>query len=333
MKKIFKVLGYLVVVIVVVVGGLIGYVKVALPNVGEAPELKVEPTPAKIARGKYLATSVSLCISCHSERDWTRFSGPIIKADSLGMGGEKFDQKVGMPGIYYAKNITPAGISRYSDGELFRAITTGVTKEGTALFPLMPYSHYGKMDPEDIYCIIAYIRSLRAVDVKVPESVSDFPMNIIINTIPAKAAPVKRPDPSNTREYGAYMVNASGCIECHTKENHGQIIPELAYSGGREFLFPDGSKVRSANITPDVKTGIGSWTEDMFIGRFKAYADSAYKPQVVAKGAFNTVMPWTQYAQMTHEDLAAIYAYLHSVKAMENQVVKYTPAASDVAAK
>ena len=54
------------------------------------------------------------------------------------MGGDVFDQKFGFPGKYYAKNITPEGISRYTDGELFRVITTGVTKEGKALFPVMP---------------------------------------------------------------------------------------------------------------------------------------------------------------------------------------------------
>lgn len=333
MKKLFKILGYLLLVIIIVAGGLVTYVKTALPNVGSAPELKVDKTPERIARGKYLANSVTLCVSCHSERDWTKFAGPLASEDRIGLGGDRFDQKMGLPGVYYSKNITPAGISRYSDGELFRVITTGVTKEGKALFPLMPYRHYGQMDPEDIYCIIAYIRSLNPIDNKPPESVSDFPMNIIINTIPARAIPGKRPDPSNVKEYGAYMVNACGCIECHTKENHGQIIPELAFSGGREFPFPDGSIVRSANITPDMNTGIGNWNEDAFINRFKAYADSSYKPQTVDKGAFNTFMPWTQYAKMTREDLAAIYTYLHSVPAMQNTVVKFTPAGSDVAKK
>src|SRR5690606_41947964 len=87
-------------------------------------------------------------IYCHSPRDWSRFSGPITPG-TLGMGGDRFDQTVGMPGVFYARNITPAGIGRYTDGELFRVITSGVTKEGHAIFPLMPYPYYGKMDPED----------------------------------------------------------------------------------------------------------------------------------------------------------------------------------------
>jgi hypothetical protein len=333
MKKLFKILGYLVLVIVIVAGGLITYVKTALPNVGAAPELKVDRTPERVERGKYLANYVSMCINCHSERDWSKYSGPVMCLDSLGMGGEKFDQKVGLPGEYYAKNITPAGISRYSDGELYRVITTGVTKEGKALFPLMPYSYYGRMDPEDIHCIIAYLRTLPSVNHSVPESNSDFPMNIILNTIPTKAEPEKRPDPSSVVAYGKYMVNASGCRECHTQANHGQIIQELAFSGGREFLFPDGSILRSANITPNDKTGIGTWTQEAFVNRFKAYADSGYKAPFVEKGAMNTVMPWTEYGHMTKEDLVAIYTYLRTIPAMENTVVKYTPAGTDMAKK
>jgi hypothetical protein len=146
MKKLFKVLGYLVLILLIVIGGLITYVKVALPNVGEPPSLTIERTPERIERGKYLANHVSMCINCHSERDWTKFAGPVVPGTE-GEGGELFDQKVGMPGAYYSKNLTPEGMSKYSDGELFRAITAGVNKEGKALFPLMPYNHYGAMDP------------------------------------------------------------------------------------------------------------------------------------------------------------------------------------------
>lgn len=324
MKKAIKVLGYAIVAVMIIMFGLITYVKTALPNVGAAPELKVDRTPARIERGKYLANNVSLCINCHSERDWTKFAGPVIDG-TFGRGGELFDRKVGFPGEYYAKNITPAGISNYTDGELYRAITTGVTRDGKPLFPIMPYTHYGKMDPEDIYSIIAYIRTLAPINNEVPASVSDFPMNVIIHLIPSKAASTKLPGASDVTAYGAYLVNATACIECHTREKKGQIIPELAFSGGREFLFPDGSVVRSSNITPDMKTGIGSWSQETFINRFKAYADSNYKPQSVDKGAYNSVMPWTSYCNMTKEDLAAIYAYIRTLPAMENAVVKFTP--------
>ncbi|MHA4807008.1 c-type cytochrome [Flavitalea flava] len=325
MKKIAKIIGAVLVVLILVLSGLLIYVKTALPNVGAAPVIKIEYSPERIDRGKYLANHVAVCMDCHSTRDWSRFAGPLTEG-SLGKGGERFDQSVGFPGVYYSKNITPAGISRYTDGELVRLITTGVTKEGRAMFPVMPYQHYGQMDPEDINSIIAYIRNLAPIQNQVPESVSDFPMSFIINTIPAKANPQKRPAVSEQLDYGKYMVNASACIECHSQVDKGKVIQELAFGGGREFKMPDGSIVRSSNLTPDISSGIGNWTEAAFLARFQIYADSAYKPQPVEPGAFNTVMPWNMYGKMTNEDLAAIYRYLKSLKPIKNEVVKFTPA-------
>jgi len=323
MKKLLKISGIVVLFILIVVVGLVSYVKVALPDVGAAQQLKVTYSPERVARGKYLAYHVTICMDCHSTRDWSKFSGPLTPGTD-GKGGERFDQQFGFPGIYYSRNITPKGISRYTDGELYRVITTGVTKEGKPMFPVMPYAEYGKMDPDDIISIIAFIRSIAPIDNDVPQSASDFPMSIIINTIPQKAQPGKRPEESNTLAYGAYMINACACIECHTPVNHGQIIPELAFSGGREFLLPTGGTVRSANITFSTETGIGNWSREAFIKRFKTYADSGYKPQTVVKNEFNTIMPWTMYAGMTPEDLGAIYDYLHTLPDKEHTVIKFS---------
>lgn len=325
MKKILKVIGYLLLLVVLGIGGLILYAKTMLPNVGDAPDMKIALTPERIARGDYLANCVSSCMDCHSKRDWSKFSGPLVPG-TLGKGGECFDQKFGFPGAYYSRNVTPFGLNRYTDGELFRVITTGVTKEGKALFPIMPYPHYAAMDPEDINCIIAYLRSLPSIENDVPESVSDFPMSIIINTIPTKALPGKRPDASDVLATGAYLVNAAGCNECHTRDKMGQIIKELEYSGGRSFMLPDGSTITSSNITPDKETGIGNWTEEMFINRFTAYADSAYTVPDVKKGSFNTIMPWLMYSKMTREDLSAIYTFLRSLPPQTNKVTTFVPA-------
>ena len=294
-----------------------------LPNVGPAPDLKLAYTSERIERGRYLANSVTVCMDCHSTRDWSKFAGPLVEG-TLGKGGELFDQKEGFPGVFYSKNITPTGISRYTDGELLRVITTGVTKEGRALFPVMPYNHYGKMDPEDIMSIIAYIRTLTPQQNQIPEPAPDFPMNFIINTIPVKADPQKIPPKSDTLAYGAYLVNACSCIECHTQVDKGKIIPEFAFSGGREFSFPDGSIVRSANMTPDKETGIGNWTEEIFLGRFKTYSDSTYHSPTVATGEYNSIMPWNMYSRMNKEDLSSIYRYIKSVKAIRNKVTKFT---------
>lgn len=316
-------MGYLLLILIVAVAALLTYVKLALPDVGPAEELSIDYTEERISRGHYLANAVMLCMDCHAERDWSRFSGPP-KDGTLGAGGDEFNRNDGFPGVFYAKNITPSGISSYTDGELFRVITTGVNKDGKAMFPIMPYLYYGKMDPEDIYSVIAYVRSLEPVQREVLESKADFPFNFIMNLIPQKAQPQKRPDKSDWIAYGAYMTNASGCIECHTDVKDGRIITEQAYSGGRAFQFPDGSIVRTTNLTPHA-TGLGSWTEDMFVQRFKQYADSTYVLPSVNPGEFNSIMPWTMYAHMEEDDLKAIFAYLKTVKPIENIVERFTP--------
>jgi hypothetical protein len=327
MKKVLKIVGYIVLILVVAVAGLLTYVKAALPDVGEAENITIEYTPERIERGKYLANHVTVCMDCHSTREFTKFSMPLAEG-TLGKGGERFDQTMGLPGVFFSKNITPEGISRYTDGELYRVITSGVTKEGRPMFPLMPYPYYGRMDREDIYDIIAYIRSIPPIKNDVPDSEADFPVNFILHTIPAKATPEPRPSKDNKIEYGRYLTNASGCRECHTPVNQGQIIIDKAFSGEREFMFPNGDICRSANITPDKETGIGAWTSDMFVQRFKIYRDSTYTLPDVAPGEFNTIMPWTMYAGMEQEDLEAIFAYLQTLTPMKNQVTKFSPAAN-----
>jgi cytochrome c553 len=320
MKKTIGVILSIIILALVCIGG---YVKMALPDIDAPPGLQVELTPERIQRGRYLANNVCACMDCHATRDWTRFTGPPL-AGTLGKGGEYFGPEMGFPGKFYSKNITPANLNNWTDGEVFRAITSGVDNRGQALFPVMPYPYYGKMDKEDVYALIAYIRSLPPVENETLEHEVDFPMNFILNTIPAKPAFSQRPDKSDVVAYGGYLVQIAGCIECHTEVKKGQIIPELAFSGGRTFELPNGV-VRSANITPESETGIGSWTEAAFINRFKSYSNPASLPEL-QKGQVNTIMPWSMYAGMDTSDLKAIYKYLKTLKPIKNEVQHFTVA-------
>lgn len=299
------------------------YVKFGMPNVDEAPYVNVEMTSANIERGKYLANHVAVCMDCHSTRDWNRFTGPLI-AGTLGKGGEYFGPEVGFPGKFYAPNLTPFNLWDWTDGEIFRAITMGVDKEGNALFPVMPYTYYGKMDQEDVYAIIAYLRTLPSIENKTAQHEVDFPMNFILNTIPQKQEAGSRPKKSDRVAYGGYLANMAGCVECHTKVNQGQIVPELKFSGGREFIMPNGI-VRSANITPDNETGIGVWTETAFVNRFQVYGRIDSLP-LLGENQVNTIMPWAMYAGMSTADLKAIYAYIKTLKPIKNKVQHFTVA-------
>lgn len=323
MKKILKFTAYIVGAIALIIIGLLSYVKFALPDVGPAPDLKIEITSEKIERGYYLANHVMLCMDCHSTRDWNSFLAPMISGTE-GKGGETFDQKLGFPGKYIAPNITPYHLQNWSDGEIFWAVTAGVSKDGRALFPIMPHHLYGQLDKSDIEAVIAYIRNLEPIKNEPEVSSSDFPMNFIINTIPKKPSFGKIPSQTDKINYGKYMITAAGCIDCHTKQDKGKFVGEL-YAGGFEFKLLDGSIVRSANLTPDKATGLGNWTSEQFINRFKMYADSSYVNPKVSPNEFQTTMPWTMYSGIDKADLEAIYTYLQSLTPVKNQVEKFTP--------
>ena len=183
MNKWFKVLVTVVVVIVLIILGGIGYLRFFFPKVGAAPELKIDATLEMVARGEYLANHVSVCLDCHSSRDWDFYAGPMVPGTE-GKGGELFGKKDGFPGDFYAANITPYSLGDWTDGEIYRLITTGVKKDGNPVFPIMPYPEYAQMDPADVKSIIAYLRTLPAIKNNVPRSEAAFPMSLIMRTFP-----------------------------------------------------------------------------------------------------------------------------------------------------
>jgi len=319
MKKALKVIAYFLSGTVVLLLVIVAYISFALPRVDPAPDFKVEMTDEQIARGKYLAYHVMQCVDCHSVRDFGHFSGPPVHGTELA-GGERFDQSMGFPGVYISPNITPAGIGDWTDGELFRLITTGVKKDGEPIFPVMPYHNFGQIDEEDIKAVIAYVRSVKPVVTDHPKSKSDFPMNLILRTMPRKATLTKKPEPTDQIAYGKYLVTAASCGECHTKFEGGSFTgPFLA--GGREFVFPNGAILRSPNLTPS-ESGLKNWEKLQFVGLFKSYADSMYIPAAVLPGEYQTIMPWMMYAGLTEEDLGAIYEYLQTLAPVETGVIE-----------
>jgi mono/diheme cytochrome c family protein len=330
MKKLVRiVLGIVVLVVAVAACGL-AYFYLSYPRVPAAGAIKIAATPEMIARGEYLGKHVSLCLDCHSERDWNKFAGPI-KPGSFGKGGEAFDRTVDpkFPGAVYAKNITPAGIGTWTDGELLRAVTEGVSRDGTPLFPLMPYPHFGKMSEDDVHAILAYIRTLPPVqNGNIPARSLDFPLNLIVRTIPEPASFKPRPPATNKLAYGEYLVNAALCTECHTPiDDMGQPLPGKAFAGGTEYRHPQyGFRIRTANITPDADTGIGTWTEQQFVDKFKSFETPNDSPLSETEQRQNTAMPWNQFAGMTREDLSAIYAYLRTVQPVVNRINKHPDA-------
>jgi mono/diheme cytochrome c family protein len=307
-----------------VVGGLvalvllvIGYVVVALPKAFAVPSIKVTPTPESTERGAYLTEHVAVCISCHSTRDYTHFAGPVVPG-SEGRGGERFDREHGLPGNIVSSNITPAALSGWSDGEIARAITTGVNKGGKALFPVMPYPGLSHLCNSDLEAVLVSVRGLKPVQSSIPATELDFPVSVLVRTMPAPADPWPCPNGADEVALGKYLTEIASCASCHTPIDKGKPLPGKELAGGFEFKMTEGSLARSANITPDKATGIGNWTKEQFVQRFKALANAA--PPEVKPGAPNTPMPWYAYAGMTERDLGAIYAFLRTVKPVDNKV-------------
>lgn len=309
-----------VLLLVAVIG--VGYLFAKYPDVPPPEDVTVVATPDKIARGEYLAKHVSQCVDCHAVRDYTKFAGPVV-AGTLGRGGENFGVPATAVRTLHSRNITPAGIGQWTDGELIRAITTGVNKDGEPLFPIMPYPRYAQMSREDIEAIVAYVRTLAPVEYTAPPRDLALPLPLVVRTIPKAAAFRPIPPKTDRVAYGEYLTNAASCGECHTPmDAQGTPLPGMNFAGGFEFPLPGGGVTRSANITPDADTGIGTWGEQQFIDKFKAFDGAPIRSLTPSEQRENTVMPWLGYAGMTREDLGAIYSYLRTLKPVINRVKK-----------
>jgi mono/diheme cytochrome c family protein len=314
MKRGVRWLGYGIGALGCLAGAGAGYLYLAFPIMAEPAKGELVTTDSSLERGAYLAEHVAVCVDCHSERDWSQFSGPVVQG-TFGKGGERFGHDHGLPGEIYASNITPHQVGSWSDGELARAITSGVTPDGRALFPLMNYPAYAKLCRQDLEAIVGYVRALPTQQHDVPRSTLDFPLNLIVRTMPTPATPVEEcPSSSDSVKHGQYLVNMAGCQDCHTPRNGHELDVERLFAGGNDMPI-NGIVVTTKNITPDA-SGIGGWSREAFIKRFANYRELTNLHHV-EPGELQTPMPWSQYAGMTDQDLGSIYDYLRTVKPVQ----------------
>ncbi len=126
------------------------------PSYGPPVRGVAGPANTPEARGAYLAGPLGHCTECHTpmgangQRDWTR----------TGAGGAPIG---GPRGPVVPRNITPhpeAGIGGWSDGQIIRAITQGISADGRRLFPPMGYGYYARISPADLRDMVAWLRSL-----------------------------------------------------------------------------------------------------------------------------------------------------------------------------
>ena len=318
-----KAIGFVTSAIVLTASAGFSYLYFRTPAAVPPADLHIEATPERVARGEYIFTVLSDCDGCHSERDFSRFGGPV-KPSRRGAGGPMpLDD---LPGKVFARNITPdpeTGIGKWTDGEIVRAIRDGISRDGTALFPMMPYPNYRYMADEDVYSLVAYLRSLPAVKNAVPRSQLDFPVSMLIKGEPQPAGSVPVVDRSNRLAYGQYLVAMAGCEECHTPLDKGKLVAGKNFGGGQRFGVPGGPVVYSSNISSDKATGIGAWDYQRFRDRLAAYRN--YTPDPAGPEKF-TLMPWLNFGKLADEDVAAIWEYIRTRPAVENKVDAHPPA-------
>jgi mono/diheme cytochrome c family protein len=285
----------------------------ALSSCRERPlQFPVEPTRARLERGKYLVDSVAICFQCHSEIDWTGTPAGLPVKGGLGAGrSEKIPLLVAIP------NITPdqeTGAGSWTDEQLYRAMTQGIGHDGRTLFPEMPYAPFRKLSGEDLGSIIVYLRSLPPVRKVLPKS--EIPKDVQAGYQPiAPNAGQAPPDLSTPEKRGAYLALAAGCADCHTPPQGLGKVSGLDYAGGFLFQGPWGT-VSSANLTPD-PSGIPYYDERMFLEVMRTGVNGARK--------LAPIMPWMYFREMTTADLRSVFAYLRSLKPVPHRTDNTEP--------
>jgi len=313
------VLGILVLLVLLVIGGLtaVGWQIVLGPDARPVSSEKFEATEARLARGKYLAEGPAACFHCHTEHDFTNPEYPIVQAKK----GSGWVMPIPELNHIASRNITPdpeTGIGTWSDDEVARAIREGVRKDGSALFPIMPYPLFASMDDEDVKSIVVYLRTLPAVKHVVPTRQLPGPLEYIVKTIPK---PLTTPQPSHPAstpvERGKYLVTIADCHACHTASVQGEPLPGLDFGGGGSFDDPGTkTKVFSLNITQD-PSGIAHYDESLFIQTIRT-------GQVTSR-LVNHIMPLEFFKNMTDEDLRDIFAYIKSVPPVKHRISNTDP--------
>lgn len=260
------------------------------------PAAPPKPLPGDdVAHGRYLAT-ISACLECHTPRLAT--DPEALDETKLMSGGTPL---AGPWGVVHTANVS-AVASSYQPAHLEAAI------RGQLSFKFqMPTDLYGAYAADDMRDLVAFLRSLTPIDVPAPtNSLTEGyrPPPPLAPTTVREMAPR-----GVTPERGEYLVHIAICKDCHSPRasNHVDYDETRRMSGGGIALKVGGKWLVPPNLTPDVETGIGGWSDEEVITAFRTGKRKDGR-------ALHPVMPArVAYADMTDEDAKAIVAYLRSL--------------------
>jgi mono/diheme cytochrome c family protein len=253
----------------------------------------------QIERGRYLAV-LSDCASCHT----------VPGSNQPFAGGRAIETPFGN---IVAPNITPdpeTGIGSWSDEQFDAAVRKGIARNGSHLYPAMPYNAYTKMSRDDVLAIRAYLNTLVPVSNAVEANTLPFPFNIraamrVWNALYFNEGDYQ-PNPHQSAEWnrGAFLVDGPGhCGACHT--------PKTALGGDKTGQYLEGAYLQgwsAPDITNDSRLGLGAWSKEDLV----AYLKSGHNHVTAATGPMGEVVTLST-AFMTDSDLNAIATYLKSL--------------------
>lgn len=289
LKRIGYAIGALVGLVVIAVGVVYALSELRFRKTYSVPEehIAVSDDSATLARGAHLAASVG-CADCHGE----------------GLRGNAMIDAPPM-GRLVALNLTKGdgGVGGQLTPELIeRAVRHGVAPNGQPL-RIMPANDYQYMTDDDVRAVVSYVRHVTPVNnVLAPSRLMLLPRVLLVtNALPLLPAERMRDSagapmsvaPGPTKDYGLYLATLAGCRACHG--------PGL--SGGK-IEAGDPSWGPAANLTPS--GNLGKWSEAEFVQTIR----TGKRPD---GSALRAPMPWKTIANMTDDELHAVWLYLQSV--------------------
>jgi mono/diheme cytochrome c family protein len=257
-----------------------------------SPQAKQE----QIVRGKYLAAAGD-CYACHTVRGSPDYAGGLEMPTPFGK--------------LYTPNITPDpefGIGKWSADDFWASMHDGKSKDGSFLYPAMPFTNYTKVTREDSDAIYAYMMSVKPVNVKSKPHAMGFPYNqreLLAGwrTLYFKEG-VYQDDPTKSKEWnrGAYLVEGLGhCDACHSSRNLLGAVSGDDVSGG---LIPL-QNWYAPSLASGRESGLGDW-------EIKDIVD-LLRTGVAKRGAvFGPMAAVVQHSlqEMSLVDLTAMATYL-----------------------
>lgn len=251
------------------------------------PVLRLESNDT--ARGRHVATSVSLCSKCHG----ADFGGQVMVDNPV--------MRLAAPNLTTGKGGRPAD---WSGDDWARAIRHGIRRAGTPLL-VMPSTAYAGLSDLDLAALIAYLRTRAPVDRDLGRSRLKLPGRVLMVAGEFDELAAEKIDHSRSlpafvsQDDGGYLVRIAGCTMCHQADLSGSEAP----------IGPPGApKPPAIN-----RVALAGWT----LLDFEKALRHGQRPD---GRAISTFMPWTSFAGMSDAEVAGIWHYIQQTPPVDSPV-------------